>query len=457
MHKGLIKYGNLIWVGENSSLRTKIIAALHASAIGGHSGTQATYQRIKRVFYWKGLKQDVHDFVQQCQVCQQAKHELLHPSGLLQPLPVPEGVWQDLTMDFVEGLPKSNGYDTILVVVDRFSKYAHFIAVKHPFTAQSIAKLFLDNIVRLHGMPKTIVSDRDRIFTSTFWKELFKLHKVQLAHSTAYHPQTDGQSERVNQCLEMYLRCAVNEFPRKWCSWLPMAEFWYNSSFHSALGCSPFKALYGCEPNFGAAPLVTKDTNISVAEMLKERADHQRMLKDHLLAAQNRMKLQADRKRTEREFQVGDQVLLKLQPYAQKSVVNRPFPKLAFKFFGPFKVIERIGAVAYKLELPADSDVHPVFHISQLKPFHPDFTPVFSNLPKVTDLSATDIQPEAVLQRRLVKKGNRAVPQVLIKWASLPETASTWEDYYVVQKRFPESSAWGQAHSQGGEDVRAEA
>ncbi|WVZ53938.1 hypothetical protein U9M48_004823 [Paspalum notatum var. saurae] len=222
---GIIKHQGLIWVGTNSALRTKIIAALHSSPIGGHSGSKATYYRLKRMFFWKGLRRDVEEFVQQCQICQQAKHELIHPPGLLQPLPVPDGAWKDLTMDFIEGLPKSEAYNTILVVVDRFTKVAHFLPLKHPFTASQVARIFLDNIVKLHGVPTSIVSDRDRIFLSHFWKELFQLLGTKLMPRTAYHPQTDGQSERVNQCLEMYLRCVIADSPADWKSWLSLAEF----------------------------------------------------------------------------------------------------------------------------------------------------------------------------------------------------------------------------------------
>ena len=156
------------------------------------------------------------DFVHQCGVCQQAKHEHCKLPGMLQPLPVPAGPWKDITMDFIEALPKSQGYTVILVVVDRFTKYAHFIPLKHPFTAPVVAQALLQNVVKLHGLPSSIVSDRDKIFTSSFWKELFKIWDTKLHMSTAYHPQTDSQSERVNQCLEMYLRCAVHDNPTKW-------------------------------------------------------------------------------------------------------------------------------------------------------------------------------------------------------------------------------------------------
>lgn len=146
-----------------------------------------------------------------------------------------------------------------------------FLPVKHPYTAQSIAKLLLNHVIKLHGFPKTIVSDRDKIFLSRFWKELFKLHGTHLLMSTAYHPQTDGQTERTNQCLEMYLRCSVHDQPRQWKAWLPLAELWYNSSYHSALGCSPFMALYGHDPILPTAPTVPSDTSLSAVELISER------------------------------------------------------------------------------------------------------------------------------------------------------------------------------------------
>ena len=206
LSQGLIRYQGKIWVAQNSALQTKIIAAMHASPFGGHSGVNAAYYRVKNNFHWKGLKQDVDSFVKQCSVCQQAKHSHEHPAGLLQPLPIPKGAWQDIFVDFIEGLPTSEGFSVILVVVDRLTKYAHFVPLKHPYTAQGVARALLDQVIKLHGFPLTIVTDRDRVFLGTFWKDLFKLHGTQLLMSTSYHPQTDGQTERVNQCLEMYLR-----------------------------------------------------------------------------------------------------------------------------------------------------------------------------------------------------------------------------------------------------------
>jgi hypothetical protein len=443
LEDGLIKLHNQVWIGDNTALRTKLIAVFHSSPIGGHSSVNATYHKIKKLFYWKGMKQDVEESIKQCAVCQQAKHEHTHPAGLLQPLPIPAGAWQDISLDFIEGLPVSGNSNAILVVVDRFTKFAHFLPIKHPFTAHQIAHLLLDSVVKLHGLPKSIVSDRDRIFMSAIWQELFTSLGTKLLHSTSYHPQTDGQTERVNQCLEMFLHCSVHHSPKQWKHWLPLAELWYNSTFHSSIGCSPFRALYGYEPNLGVfSNSAVKDA--SVLDIINDRAEHT-----------ERMKIYADRNREDRVFQVGQQVLLRLQPYVQSSLVNRPYPKLAYKFYGPFTVLEWVGAAAYKLDLPADSKIHNVFHVSQLKSFTLDHSPVFSDISKLIDLTSTSTEPEAILDRCLVKKGNGAVPQV-IKWSKLPATSATWEDYYVLKKRFPGAVAWGQATSQGEGPVMAD-
>lgn len=193
-----------------------------------------------------------------------------------------------------------------------------------------------------------------------------------------------------------------------------------------------------------------------MAQIIQDRELHLEALKARLQQAQNRMKVFADKNRTDQQFSVGDSVLLRLQPYTQSSVANRPFPKLSYKFFGPYQIIEKIGVVAYRLQLPDDSAIHPVFHVSQLKPFHLDYTPMYSTLPTVTDLEAIAVVPEQIMDRRLVKKGNHAVPQVLLTWTWLPASSATWEDYNVVKKRFPLAPAWGQVEPAAGGDVIAQ-
>jgi transposase InsO family protein len=153
-----------------------------------------------------------------------AKHEHWKSPRLLSPLPIPSGSWQDVSMDFIEGLPLSDGCSVILVVVDKFTKYGHFFPLKHPFTATTIAHAFLNNVVKLHGLPNSVVLDRNKVFTSTFWKTLFSALNIDLKMSSAYHPQTNGKTEQVNQCLEMYLRCSVSSTPKQWVKWLPLAE-----------------------------------------------------------------------------------------------------------------------------------------------------------------------------------------------------------------------------------------
>jgi transposase InsO family protein len=186
--------------------------------------------------------------VQACDICQRAKSEHIKLPGLLQPLPIPTRAWSTVSMDFVDGLPKSDGADVILVVIDKFTKYGHFLPLSHPYTALQVAKLYFNQVYRLHGLPQAIITDRDKVFTSNLWQELFTLSDTQLLMSSSYHPQTDGQTERLNQCLEAFLRCTVHACPKQWKKWLPLAEYWYNTTFQSALGHTPFEVLYGHPP-----------------------------------------------------------------------------------------------------------------------------------------------------------------------------------------------------------------
>ncbi|XP_019416391.1 PREDICTED: uncharacterized protein LOC109327680 [Lupinus angustifolius] len=254
-------------------------------------------------------------------------------------------------MDFITGLPKSKGFDAILVAVDILSKYSQFVLMKHPYTSKAIAEIFAKEVVKLHGIPKAIVSDRDPIFVSKFWKELFKLQGTQLKMSTAYHPQTNGQTEVVNRS------CPKRDMDRD-------------------------EAL--------------------------------RQLKLHLVRAQGRMKNQADSKRQERSFEVGEWVFLKLGPHRQGSMVTRINPKLAARYYGPFQVVERVGAVAYKLKLPEASQIHPVFHVSLLKKAVGDYK-IETKLPVGMDgEQGEELEPAIVLASRQINKKGENLQQVLV-------------------------------------------
>lgn len=312
LEHNLLYFRKRIWLGGSPHLQEKIMAAFHTSKIGGHSGFPATYCRLKKLFAWPKMKQQIKEFVQSCFICQQAKPERVKYPGLLQPLPTPDAAWKIVTMDFIEGLPTSGMANSIMVVVDKFTHYAHFIPLHHPFSAAKVAAVYLDNVVKLHSLREVMVSDRDPIFTSKFWKELFSRMGSELRMSSAYHPQTDGQSERVNQCVEIYLRCFTHATPHKWSQYLSLAEYWYNTSYHSAIKMSPFVALYGREPRHWGIDSSATCTVPSLEEWLAERQLMQQLLQHNLHFAKQQMKVQADKKRTERTFTPRDEVFIKL-------------------------------------------------------------------------------------------------------------------------------------------------
>jgi hypothetical protein len=353
-------------------------------------------------------------------------------------------------MDFVEGLPLSSAANSVLVVVDKFSKFAHFLPLRHPFTAASVARVFMDNIFKLHGLPVAIISDRGKVFTTKFWQSLFQIAGTELRMSTAYHPQSDGQTERVNQCMETYLRCFAHACPKSWSQWLSLAEYWYNTSFHSALGRSPFEVLYGCQPRHLGLDISLASPVSELTEWFEDRELMQALVRQHLLRAQARMKRQADKHRVDRQFSVGDLVFLKLQSYVQSSVARRANHKLAFKFFGPYRVEARIGQVAYKLSLPPGASVHPVFHVSQLKK-SPGSQPVSASLP--SDFVEFQV-PVRIVQRRW-SAGAHPVEQALVEWSHMPPALATWESVEQLQQQFPRAPAWGQAVSEDRGNVSA--
>ncbi|KAH9722902.1 hypothetical protein KPL70_006891 [Citrus sinensis] len=339
------------------ALRDQLLQEFHDSKVAGHSGVLRTFTRLAQQFYWPSMHKSVQEYIQQCATCQKTKSETLAPAGLLQPLPIPCLVWVDISLDFIEGLPSSHGKDNIIVFVDRFSKSAHFIALSHPFSAKIIAE------------------------------------STKLKLSSAYHPQTDGQTKVVNRCLEQYLRCFVHQWPRKWYSYLPWAEYWYNTTYHCSTGMTPFQALYGRLPP--SIPYYTEGLSRvnEVDQSLLTRDEVLQQLKINLELSDARMKHVADQKRREVEFQVGDLVLLKLHPYRQQFVFKRAHHKLASRFYGPFPVEQKLGKVAYRLCLPHAAQIHPVFHVSLLKKYVGTSLPAVVDLPPMSDKGQIQVVP----------------------------------------------------------------
>ena len=303
----------------------------------------------------------------------------------------------------------------IMVVVDSLSKYAHFISLRHPFTARMVAEAFVKEVIKLHGFPETMV-DKDKIFLSRFWEDLFKTQGTSLHKSTAYHSQSDGQTEVVNICLEAYLRCFAGRKPSSWSQWLPWAEYWYNTSYHSATKSTPFKALYGRDPpkllRFGDIP--TANTEVEV--MIQDRDALLHELCENLGTAQARIQATSNKKRRDIEFEQGNWVFLKLRPYRQLSVVSRRAEKLAPRYFGLYQVEKRVEKVAYKLRLPSHSLIHSVFHVSQFKGVVEPQVRV-QEIPLIMSSSLEwDTESEEILDiRRSVENGQL---EVLVHWVT---------------------------------------
>lgn len=430
----LLRQGKLV-VPRQSPLIGLILQEFHDSKVGGHGGVIKTQKRISEVFYWLGMMTDIRRYVVSCLVCQRQKCSTLASGGLLQPLPIPDKVWEDISMDFVEGLPRSDGVNAVLVVVDRLTKYSHFIRLKHPFTATDVAMLFIQEIIKLHGFPRTIVSDRGKVFTSLFWKELFRLSGTRLCLSTAYHPQSDGQTEVTNRGMETYLRCFASDKPRSWAKFLAWAELSYNSSFHSAIKMTPFKAVYGRDPPVLLRYENGSTVNAELEEQLKERNEMLRILRAHLNKAQQLMKMKADEHRREVIFNVGEMVFLKLRPYRQQSLARRSNEKLVARFYGPFEVEARVEQVAYRLKFPEGTKIHHTFHVSQLKKVVGDSIPATALPRQLTSEGVLVVEPEAVWNSRVHPQSGQQ--EVLIKWKDLPSFDCTWEEIEQMKRLYP--------------------
>ncbi|KAA3488101.1 DNA/RNA polymerases superfamily protein [Gossypium australe] len=348
-----LRFRDHICVPRNPELIQLILSEAHNSSLSVHPVSTKMYHDLKRHYWWSGMKRDISDFVSKCLICQQVKAKHQVPSGLLQLILIPEWKWDRVTMDFVSGLPLTpRKKDAIWVIVDRLTKSTHFIPVRSDYSLDRLAELYISEIVRLHRVPLSIVSDRDPRFTSRFWKKLQKSLGMKLHFSTAFHPQTDGQSERIIQILEDMLRCCILEFNGSWEQYLPLIEFAYNNSFQSSIKMAPYEALYGCKCRTPLYWTKLSENKLHGVDLIKDSEQKVKLIRNCLKAASDRQKSYVDLKRKDIEYEIGDKVFLKVSPWKKVLRFGRK-GILSPRFIGPYEIIEHVGPVAYRLKLPS--------------------------------------------------------------------------------------------------------
>ena len=419
-----------------TSFRDLLIREMHAGGLAGHFGRDKTIAFVEDRFYWPSLKRDVARIVAQCRTCRIAKAKKQN-TGLYTPLPVPHEPWKDVSMDFVLGLPRmARGHDSILVIVDRFSKMTHFIPCNKTNDASHVAKLFFREVVKLHGFPSTIVSDRDVKFVSYFWKTLWKLCDTTLKFSFAFHPQTDWQTKVVNRSLGNMLRCLVGVKQDVWDLILSTAEFAYNNSVNRSIGKSHFQIVNGYSPHT-PIDLVPLPPHMRVSEPAENFAKHIHDLHDEIrrkISLSNKdYKLAADVHRRSKEFNVDDYVMVHIRPERIPKTFSK---KLYARAIGPYSIIRKMGSNTYLLDLPNDMDISPVFNVENLLPYRGTFESstlsssvsvgeASKGAPTMPSLQFSKETVDTLLDDEFVTSRDGGFRRFLVEWYGRPDSDTT--------------------------------
>lgn len=440
VRNGYLYYGNRLYLPNDTALKTKILHECHDSPTAGHLGKDKTVAQVKRRFYWTNMDKEIVDYVSSCDCCQKNKPSQKKKMGLLQPLPIPLRPWQQVSMDLITQLPKSkNGYDAIVVFVDKLTKMVHYVATTTDVTAPKLAELFMREVVRLHGIPDSILSDRDPRFTGKFWNALWTQLGTTLTMSTTYHPQTDGQTENANKTLEQVLRSYIKFDQTDWDQHLDAAEMAINNSIHASTGYTPYYLNYGQEiilPLDRAIAELLPTNNPDAFNRIKKLKEALMQARKNIEAAQRRQSQYVDSHRREVIFKEGDEVLLstehlKLIGNNSNKTKSQVTPKFAAKFIGPFKILKVVNNNAYELELPTTLEIHPVINIDRLKPYH-DGSLMFPHRsrsgirPPPTTVTA-DGTPTYEVEQIIAKRGTGKQLRYLVRWLGYPLYECTWE------------------------------
>lgn len=424
---GLLFFNDKLCLPSGST-RQNILHDHHDSPVKGHMGFAKLVPHISKLFYWRNLRKDINMYLKTCQRCQQAKAVTQAPLGLLKPLEPPKQPWQSISMDFITPLPATqNGNIGIFVTVDRLTKQIRLAAIPKDYSAPVVAEIFFENVYRNHGLPQEIISDRDPVFMSHFWSTLFDKLDVRLRPSSAYHPETDGQTERMNRKVEEMLRCYVDHNQRDWDKFLVHVEVAYNSAPHATTTYSPFFLNSGREMT-----TVPFDTTLpsnsrvpSVNQWLQSIENAKRHAQTAIYRANESMARYANKKRRPCTFQPGDFVHLSMKHFVPEGFTGAK--KLMPKFCGPFKITEAINDVTFRLDLPKpilDRNIHNAFHAKLLRPavIDPDDSRTVQPPPPVLVGNSEEYEVEKILKHRS-RRGRR---QYLVKWVGYPDTENSW-------------------------------
>jgi len=437
IEEGLVLKEGRVYVLKNEKLRVEIIQLHHDMLIAGHEGQWKIVELVTRNYWWSGVTKEVKRYVKGCDQCQRMKNRAEMPAGKLRPNQVPERLWQHISVDFIMKLLVSKGHDSILVVCNRFSKMSHFVAATEKTMAEGLAKLFRDNVWKLHGLPESMISDRGPQFAAGMTKELNKMLGIETKLSTAYHPETNEQMERTNQELEQYLRMYVNYRQNNWAEWLTMVEFAFNNKVYTATKMSPFQVNYGREPRMGF-DVRKKEKNEKAEEFVKEMKERHEEARAALVKVQEEIKRQADRSRKEmEEYRVGDKILISTKDFLME-LMKRVTKKLTEKFIGPYVVKKIVQENAVELELPASLRIHPVFNVRRIVKYREQVEGQKKILPPPVEVAG---EKEYEVEEILDRQERRGKTKYLVKWKGYTAEENTWkglENLKNVMKKIEE-------------------